>query len=161
LVIINLYILFFLLMVTAVCKKLYIWGSKFNSTRNISDKTTPFNLNTMEQTNSRRYSLQLSFEDINLPPFDDILVLGRKCPQGRIGVYKSFELLAPDEFEAFDVDDEQVETVFINKKILKKMDKDVVLMILKEKVFPFVVNSEIVKVDFKLRIYYELMKGEY
>jgi hypothetical protein len=115
----------------------------------------------MEQTNNRKFSLQLSFEEIHLPPFEDILVLGRKCPQGRIGVYKSFELLVPNEFEVFDVDDEQVETVFINNRILKKMDKEIILQILREKVFPFVVNSEIVKVDFKLRIYYESMKGEY
>jgi|WetSurMetagenome_2_1015567.scaffolds.fasta_scaffold250215_1 hypothetical protein len=118
-------------------------------------------LDIMEQTTNRKYSLQLSFEGISLPPFDDILVLGRKCPQGRIGVYKTFEYLVPDEFEAFDVDDEQVETVFINKKILKKMDKDFIFKILKEKVFPYIVSSEIVKVDFKLKIFYELMKGEY
>jgi len=115
----------------------------------------------MEQTGNRKYSLQLSFEEIRLPPFEDILVLGRKCSQGRIGVYKSFELLVPNEYEMFDIDDEQAESVFINKKILKKMDKDTIIQVLKEKVFPFISTSEIIKVDFKLRIYYDLMEGEY
>jgi hypothetical protein len=115
----------------------------------------------MEQTANRKYSLQLSFEEIRLPPFEDILVLGRKCSQGRIGVYKSFELLVPNEYETFDIVDDQVESVFINKKILKKMDKDTVIEVLREKVFPFISNSEIIKVDFKLRIYYDLVEGEY
>jgi len=115
----------------------------------------------MEQTACRKYSLQLSFEEIRLPPFEDILVLGRKCSQGRIGVYKSFELLVPNEYETFDIEDEQVESVFINKKILKKINKDIIIEVLKEKVFPFISNSEIIKVDFKLRIYYDLMEAEY
>lgn len=115
----------------------------------------------MKQQPNRKYSLQLSFEEIRLPPFEDILVLGKKCSQGCIGVYKSFELLVPNEYEMFDIEDEQVESVFINKKILKKMDKDVVVKILKEKVFPFISNSEIIKVDFKLRIYYDIVEGKY
>lgn len=114
----------------------------------------------MEQKTNKNFSLQLSFESINLPPFEDILVLGKKCPQGRIGVSKSFELLVPNEFKAIDIDDEHVETIFINKKILRKMDLETIIQILKEKVFPFVLNSEIVKVDFKLRIFYDTFKLE-
>lgn len=114
----------------------------------------------MEQKVNKNFSLQLSFESINLPPFEDILLLGRMSSQGRIGVSKSFELLVPNEYEAIDIDDEHVESIFINKKILKKMDLETIIQILKEKVFPFVHNSEIIKVDFKLRIFYETFKLE-
>lgn len=114
----------------------------------------------MEPKVNKNYTLQLSFESINLPPFEDILLLGRMSAQGRIGVSKSFELLVPNEYEAIDIDDEHVESIFINKKILKKMDLETILQILKEKVFPFVHNSEIIKVDFKLRIFYETFKLE-
>jgi hypothetical protein len=52
------------------------------------------------------------------------LVLGKKCPQGKIGVYKSFELLVPDEFDFFEIEDPNIEAVFINKRVLKKMEKE-------------------------------------
>lgn len=107
-----------------------------------------------------KYTIQLSFEEVRLPPFDDILILGKKCPQGRVGVYKSFEFLIPNEFEAFEVDDEVVEVVFINKRVLKKMGSDRVITILRTKVFPFVSESEMLKVDFKLRIFYDSVEGE-
>ncbi len=108
-----------------------------------------------------KFSVQLSFEEIRLPPFEDILILGRKSPQGRIGVYKSFELLVPNEFETFEIEDEVVEAIFVNKRVLKKLDKDKIIEILREKVFPYVSECEILKVDFKLRIYYDSVEGEF
>ena len=110
---------------------------------------------------NRKFSVYLSFEEIRLPPFEDILILGKKCPQGKIGVYRSFELLVPNEFEAFEIEDEIVEAIFINKRILKKLDKDKIITILREKVFPYVSESEILKVDFKLRVFYDSVEGEY
>ncbi|NMB72463.1 MAG: hypothetical protein GYA22_09975 [Bacteroidales bacterium] len=115
----------------------------------------------IEELLTKKFSVQLSFEEIRLPPFEDILILGKKCPQGKIGVYKSFELLVPNEFDVFEIEDDPiVEAVFINKRILKKLDKEKVLKILQEKVFPFVSESEILKVDFKLKIIYNSVEGE-
>ncbi len=113
----------------------------------------------MKEESNRKFSLQLSFEEIRLPPFEDILILGKKCPQGKIGVYKSFELLVPNEFEIFEIEDEIVEAIFINKRVLKKLDKDNIIEILREKVFPYISESEILKVDFKLRIFYDSVEG--
>jgi len=115
----------------------------------------------IEELLTKKFSVQLSFEEIRLPPFEDILILWKKCPQGKIGVYKSFELLVPNEFDVFEIEDDPiVEAVFINKRILKKLDKEKVLKILQEKVFPFVSESEILKVDFKLKIIYNSVEGE-
>ena len=115
----------------------------------------------MKKDAIRKYSIQLGFEEIKLPPFDDILILGKKNPQGKIGVYKAFELLIPNEFVVFEVDDSVVEAVFINNRILKKIDREKVMNLLKEKVFPFVSESEILKVDFKLKIFYDGIEGEF
>lgn len=114
----------------------------------------------MEKNDLRKFSVNLSFEEIRLPPFEDILVLGKKCPQGKIGVCKSFELLVPNEFELFEIDDAIIEAVFINKRVLKKIDKDKIIKILQEKVFPYVSESEVIKVDFKVKIFYDLVEGE-
>jgi len=115
----------------------------------------------MDELSNKKYSIQLSFEEINLPPFEDILIVGKKCPQGKIGLYKSFELLVPNEFEVFEIDDVIVGSVFINKRVLKKLNKDRVISILREKVFPYVSESEILKVGFKLKIYYDSIEGEF
>lgn len=115
----------------------------------------------MKDESNRKFSVHLSFEEIRLPPFEDILILGKKCPQGKVGVYKSFELLVPNEFETFEIEDEIVEAIFVNKRVLKKLDKDKIITILREKVFPYISESEILKVDFKLRIFYDSVEGEF
>lgn len=114
----------------------------------------------MEDT-PRKYSVQLSFEEVRLPPFEDILILGKKCPQGKIGVNKSFEFLVPNEYEVIETPDDIIEAVFINKKVLKKMPHEKILDILKVKVFPFVSECEVVKVDFNVCVSYESISGEF
>ena len=114
----------------------------------------------MKNIPMRKYSIQLSFEEIRLPPFEDILILGKKCPHGKIGVSKSFEFLVPHEFEIFEVKENYIESVFISKRVLRKMDEDKIIKILKEKVFPFISDCEIIKVDFKLKIFYETIEGD-
>jgi len=107
-----------------------------------------------------KFSILLNFEEIKLPPFQDILILGKNSPQGKIGISKSFEFLVPNGFEIIEVEDEKVEAVFINRKILKKMPKEKILKILKERVFPFISEDELIKVDFKVNISYNLIEEE-
>jgi hypothetical protein len=106
------------------------------------------------KVNSKRYSIKLSFEEIRLPPFEDALILGKKCPQGKIGVSRSFELLIPNEFEVFEINHDIVEAVFINKRLLKKIDKERIIQILQENVFPYVSAAEIIKVNIDLLVVY-------
>jgi hypothetical protein len=115
----------------------------------------------MKETDSRKFWINLGFEEIRLPPFEDVLIIGRKSPHGRIGLSKSFQFLIPDEFEVFEVDNTIIEAVFVNKRLLKKIDKAHILSILEKKVFPFVSDGEIIKVDLKVKIYYDAIKGEF
>lgn len=101
------------------------------------------------------YLINLSFEEIKLPPFQEILIIGKNSPQGKIGITKSFDLLIPNGFEIFDnITADKVEAVLINKRILKKIPIEKILKILEDKVFPFISEGELIKVDFKIRISY-------
>ncbi|NJO92822.1 MAG: hypothetical protein HC831_30530 [Chloroflexia bacterium] len=105
-----------------------------------------------------KYQINLSFEEIKLPPFQEILVLGKNSPQGKIGLFQSFNLLLPDNFLAIDVEDEKVEAVFINKRILAKVSENQVIAVLKTRVFPYISEGEVIKVDFKLKVLYDLIE---
>ncbi len=107
------------------------------------------------------FSVSLSLEAIKLPPVQDILVLAKRLPQGKVGVLESFRFIAPDEFEMYDVDEEsEVEAVLINKRILKRMPLERVLDVLRAYVFPHVSAGEAVKVDFTVRIDYTKITGD-
>ena len=108
-----------------------------------------------------KYSININFEAIKLPPFQDILVVAKNSHHGKIGLFKSFELLIPNNFEIVEVtDDEKVDVVFINKRILAKMSSEKVISILKTKVFKYISDGELLKVDFKVSISYTNIEDE-
>lgn len=101
---------------------------------------------------SVQHSISLTFEEINLPPFRDVLILGKQSPFGKTGIFKSFELLRPNMYELLEVEDQKVEAILIHKKILLKLSKDSIISLLQEKVFPYVTEEEILKVDFHIAV---------
>jgi len=113
------------------------------------------------EDSGRKYSIQLAFEEIHMPPLDDILIVGMRSPQGKIGINKSFEILAPNEFEVLEINDGTIEAIFINKRILKKIEKEKIIKVLQDKVFPYVSEDVILKVDLKLKISYDLFEGDF
>jgi hypothetical protein len=117
----------------------------------------------MNSATETSYSVNLDFEAIKLPPVTDILILGKKNPQGKYGVLHSFELISPDVFDLIEIDDinnENVEAVIINKSILKKLPQDKIIEILAEYVFPYVMKGESIRVNFNIQIFQRNIKGE-
>lgn len=100
--------------------------------------------------NSIRVDIRI--EEIKLPPFDEVLVLGKNSSHGKMGLSKSFELFAPNGFDVIDIEHELVEAVFINKRISKKISSEVLMSILRDRVFPYISEGELLKVDFRIAI---------
>jgi hypothetical protein len=116
----------------------------------------------MPSSEATTYNVNLDFEIIKLPPVTDILILGRKVPQGKFGVLHSFELISPDVFSLIEIDkslSETVEAVIVNKSLLKKLPEATILEILSTHVFPFVSGGEAVRVNFNVQIFRKNIRG--
>jgi hypothetical protein len=107
------------------------------------------------QSSKRSMVVSLQFEKAQLPPFNDILVLGRKSPVGMSGVTKSLEYLVPNNFEVVALEHDVVEAMVVNKAILKRMSVDTLTEVLAEAVFPYMSDVEIMKVDLTVRVNFE------
>ena len=112
------------------------------------------------KSSNPHYQISLRFQEIKLPPFDEILVLGSKSEQGKMGVAKTFEHLVPEIFEMIEVPDDTIEAIFVNKRLLKKISKEDILHILREKVFPYVSAREIIKVDLEIVVSYDTIEKD-
>ena len=104
--------------------------------------------------NQSKFVVNMEFFAVKLPPVKDVLVLGKKYPQGKSGVMECFRFIAPDEFEMFDIDDpsEVAEAVVINKRILNRMPAEQVIEVLRQHVFPFISPGEAINVNFDIKI---------
>jgi len=101
---------------------------------------------------SHSYNISMSVENITLPPFRDIVILAKKCPQGKIGLSKCFNFLAPGEFEVVELDHSEIEALLINKKLSKRIPLATIINLLEEKVFPYISKGEMIKVDMNIRM---------
>lgn len=114
----------------------------------------------MDTAVAPEYTISLSFQNINLPPVTDILVLGRKYPHGKNGVLQAFKYIAPDEFECIEENDHKVVgVIFIAKKILQKIPAIDLMPILKQLVYPYVSDDEAIKVDINIILSHKNIKG--
>ncbi len=102
----------------------------------------------------KTYGIDISFEELRLPQFHDIIVLAKNSAQGKYGLGKSLDLLAPDTFQAMDtnVGHERIEAVFINRNLLTKIPAERIIQILQRHVFEHVSEGELIQVDMKVRI---------
>jgi len=106
------------------------------------------------------YNINLRFEPIKLPPVSDILILGKSLPQGKNGVLHSFHLISPDVFELVEIEnDDNVEAIIVNKSILAKLNKEKIVEVLREYVFPYITKGDSVRVDFDIEIYQKNIRG--
>lgn len=106
----------------------------------------------MDKKDQYKYKIQLSLEEIKLPPFQDILVLAKNSVHGKKGLGRCFEYLVPNGFEMIEIEDDRAEAIFVNKNILAKIPATIIIEILKDKVFKFLGEGELLKVDFKVII---------
>ena len=99
-----------------------------------------------------KISVDVSFEEIRLPPFQDILILGRTCPHGKKGIAQCFNLMDQDKFSLVETETEVAQGYLVSSRILKKISKDKLTSLLQEKVYPFITSGEVVKVDLRVII---------
>lgn len=114
----------------------------------------------MTKSTTRKLSLSLHTEVIKLPPFKDILVLGKNCSHGKLGLARCLDLMVPDEFELIEIAHPNIEAIFVNKSILMKIEIDKILNVLNEQVFPSVGEAEMIKVDIDLKFTYVIEEGD-
>ena len=107
----------------------------------------------MPHTIKRTVVRNLSFAQIFLPPFQDILVLGKKVSLGGIGILDSLERLAPNTFKFIKLESPNtIEGVFISKSLLVKIPQEIIMNDLEEVVFSSVIGTEMIKVDYDYSI---------
>ena len=102
----------------------------------------------------KTYGIDIRFETLKLPLFHDAIVLAKPAAQGKHGLGKSLELLAPGVFKALDTDfdADHIEAVFVNQQLLTKITTKHLIQILRAHVFEHIGEGELIQVDMNVRI---------
>jgi len=102
-----------------------------------------------------KVSLELS--DFNVPPYGDILVLGKRSPIGMNAAEKMLTTVAFENFSRFDVDDDVIEGMFINKRIFRKVTEDVMVKYVLDRVKDIMDDEFMITIKCNLSVNYTEM----
>ncbi len=102
----------------------------------------------------KTYGIDISFETLKLPIQHDVLILAKNATQGKRGLGRSLELLAPGIFQPVDseMEHEGIEAVYINRRILTKIPVERIINILQQHVFDHVSEGELIQLNMNIRI---------
>lgn len=102
----------------------------------------------------KTYGIDISFETLKLPLHHDVLILARNATQGKRGLGRSLELLAPGTFQSVDSElgHQGIEAVYVNRRILTKIPVKRIINILQQHVFDHVSEGELIQLDMNIRI---------
>jgi hypothetical protein len=103
-------------------------------------------------SSKRKVELNIRFSEFELPPMQDILVIGRRAPIGPEAVRRMVDALAPEQYELTLFDDGPVEAVAVRTSLFKWISKEILLENLLEETLKINIEKTLLKVKLDLTI---------
>jgi len=101
---------------------------------------------------SRRATLSLKMSEFEVPPMQDLLVIGRRAPIGPEAVRRMAEALSPEQFTIMLIDHPKVEAVLIRSSLLQMLDKDVLINIVLEEADRLISDTMVIRSELKIEV---------
>lgn len=83
--------------------------------------------------NNRMAHVTVRLSEFEIPPMQDVLLVGRRAPIGPEAARRMVDALSPEQYELIPVEEGPVEAIVVRKSLLK--------LIPKEKIIPFILEE--------------------
>ncbi len=101
---------------------------------------------------SRRAMLSLKFSEFEMPPMQDLLIIGKRAPIGPEAVRRMAEALSPEQFSVIKIDHPKIEAVLIRNSLLQMMDEQVLLGIIMEETENMISDTMVIRSELKVEV---------
>ncbi len=100
----------------------------------------------------RQLQLEASIEIFKIPPFHDILVVGRKAPIGKNTFIKILDWIAPNQFVKLDIlDSSEIEAFLVHRSLFNFLGEEALREIVMEEVEPMMEEGLILDISVRFR----------
>lgn len=108
----------------------------------------------MEEKNfySRKATLSLKITEFEVPPMQDLLIIGRKAPIGPEAVRRMAEALSPEQFTIVKMDHPKIEAVLIRKSLLQMLDESTLIQVILEEAEQLISNTMVLRSELKIAV---------
>jgi hypothetical protein len=101
---------------------------------------------------SRKATLSLKISEFEVPPMQDLLIIGKKAPIGPEAIRRMAEALSPEQFVVLKIDHPKIEAVLLRQSIIQMFDQDVLLNIILEEAERLISETMVLRSELKIAV---------
>ncbi|HBE77492.1 MAG TPA: hypothetical protein DDW65_06865 [Firmicutes bacterium] len=105
----------------------------------------------------RKAQINIRLSDFEIPPMQDILLIGKKAPIGPEAVRRMVEAMSPEQYDIIFLDHKIFEAIVIKKSLLKQISKEKLLPIILEEGELIATEETVIKAQ--VNITFEINRG--
>ena len=101
---------------------------------------------------SRKASLSLKITEFEVPPMQDLLIIGKKAPIGPEAVKRMAQALSPEQFTIILIDHAKIEAVLVRNSLLQLMDEQTLIGIIVEEADSLLSEDMVLRSELKISV---------
>lgn len=105
-----------------------------------------------ENLYSRKATLSLKISEFELPPMQDMLIIGKRAPIGPEAIRRMSEALSPEQFSLLKVDHPKIEAVLIRNSLLQMIDQQLLMNIVTEEAERLLIDTMVLRSELKIAV---------
>jgi hypothetical protein len=102
---------------------------------------------------TRKAKLSLKISEFEVPPMQDLLIIGRNAPIGPEAVRRMAQALSPDQFLIIRIDHPKVEAILIRQSLVQMLDQDVLMSIIVEEAERMISDNMVLRSELKIEVF--------
>lgn len=99
--------------------------------------------NHLEST--KRVEINLRLSEFEMPPMQDVLIIGKRAPIGPEAARRMIDILSPGQYEIIKIDQGVIEAIVIRKTLLNVLPKERLISLIIEEGGKFANEATIIK----------------
>lgn len=100
----------------------------------------------------RKAEINMRFSEFEMPPMQDVLIVGKRAPIGPEAARRMVDILSPDQYEIVKVEHDLVEAVVVRKSLLNMLPKEKIISIIMEEGGKIANESMIIKAQVNITL---------
>lgn len=100
----------------------------------------------------RKATLSLKISEFEVPPMQDLLIIGKKAPIGPEAVKRMAQALSPEQFTIVKLDHAKIEAVLIRNSILQMLDERLLMQIIMEEADRLISDTMVLRSELKISV---------
>lgn len=98
----------------------------------------------------KKAEITMRLSEFEIPPMQDVLIVGRKAPIGPEAARRMVDILSPEQYEIIEMDHPIVEAIVIRKSLTNLIEKSKLLALIMEEGGKVANESTIIKANINI-----------